>query len=76
MDVLLGLQWGDEGKGKVVDYLALLMKWWPGFREAQMPVIPWSLTESNMCYTKYPAVFSEKISTILLEMVWYLIPWY
>jgi len=22
MDVLLGLQWGDEGKGKVVDYLA------------------------------------------------------
>ena len=22
MDILLGLQWGDEGKGKVVDYLA------------------------------------------------------
>lgn len=22
MDVLLGLQWGDEGKGKVVDFLA------------------------------------------------------
>ena len=22
MDVLLGLQWGDEGKGKVVDVLA------------------------------------------------------
>ena len=22
VDVLLGLQWGDEGKGKVVDYLA------------------------------------------------------
>jgi len=22
MDVLLGLQWGDEGKGKIVDYLA------------------------------------------------------
>ena len=21
-DVLLGLQWGDEGKGKVVDFLA------------------------------------------------------
>ena len=21
-DVVLGLQWGDEGKGKVVDYLA------------------------------------------------------
>jgi len=22
LDVLLGLQWGDEGKGKIVDYLA------------------------------------------------------
>ena len=22
VDVLLGLQWGDEGKGKVVDYIA------------------------------------------------------
>ena len=22
VDVLLGLQWGDEGKGKVTDYLA------------------------------------------------------
>ena len=22
VDVLLGLQWGDEGKGKIVDYLA------------------------------------------------------
>ena len=22
VDVILGLQWGDEGKGKIVDYLA------------------------------------------------------
>ena len=22
LDVVLGLQWGDEGKGKIVDYLA------------------------------------------------------
>ena len=22
VDVLLGLQWGDEGKGKIVDFLA------------------------------------------------------
>lgn len=22
VDVLLGLQWGDEGKGKIVDYLS------------------------------------------------------
>ena len=21
VDILLGLQWGDEGKGKIVDYL-------------------------------------------------------
>ncbi|HRR25042.1 MAG TPA: adenylosuccinate synthetase, partial [Bacteroidia bacterium] len=23
IDVLLGLQWGDEGKGRIVDYLAV-----------------------------------------------------
>lgn len=22
IDVIIGLQWGDEGKGKIVDYLA------------------------------------------------------
>ena len=22
VDILLGLQWGDEGKGKIVDFLA------------------------------------------------------
>ncbi|TXH53233.1 MAG: hypothetical protein E6Q89_09780, partial [Bacteroidia bacterium] len=22
VDVILGLQWGDEGKGKIVDYFA------------------------------------------------------
>jgi len=22
VDVIIGLQWGDEGKGKIVDYLA------------------------------------------------------
>jgi hypothetical protein len=24
VDILLGLQWGDEGKGKIVDFLAKL----------------------------------------------------
>ena len=27
VDVLLGLQWGDEGKGKVVDFLAEDYDW-------------------------------------------------
>jgi hypothetical protein len=27
VDVLLGLQWGDEGKGKVVDVLTPNMMW-------------------------------------------------
>ena len=29
VDVLLGLQWGDEGKGKVVDVLTPKMMFWP-----------------------------------------------
>ena len=29
VDVLLGLQWGDEGKGKVVDVLVMVWYWLP-----------------------------------------------
>ena len=33
VDVLLGLQWGDEGKGKIVDVLTPThAKWKPVFR--------------------------------------------
>ena len=36
VDVILGLQWGDEGKGKIVDYFAPNYDVVARFQEAQM----------------------------------------
>ena len=55
VDVLLGLQWGDEGKGKVVDVLL------PVFRAVPMPVIRWSLRGRSMCCALSPLVSSRVV---------------
>ena len=57
VDVLLGLQWGDEGKGKVVDVLT--PNYELVFKEALMPDIHWSLTGKSMCYVRFLPVFSK-----------------
>ena len=60
VDVLLGLQWGDEGKGKVVDVLT------PGYdviaasREVPMQVTPLSSKVRSMCYVASPQAFSRE----------------
>ena len=38
--VVLGTQWGDEGKGKAVDYLADRMDSWSGTRAVTTRAIP------------------------------------
>lgn len=40
VDVLLGLQWGDEGKGKVVDVLTPKYDVVTRFQGVRMPDIP------------------------------------
>ena len=62
VDVLLGLQWGDEGKGKVVDFLAPNMILLLDFKVDQMQVIHLNLMIKNMFYIKYLLVFSERIN--------------
>ena len=47
VDVLLGLQWGDEGKGKVVDVLTPRYDVVARFR---MPVIHWNSKVRSMCF--------------------------
>jgi adenylosuccinate synthase len=39
-DLLLGLQWGDEGKGKIVDVLTSKYDILLVFKEVQMQDIP------------------------------------
>ena len=50
VDVLLGLQWGDEGKGKVVDVLTPRYDVVARFKEARMPDILLNLKVRNMCF--------------------------
>jgi len=54
VDVLLGLQWGDEGKGKVVDVLA------PKY----------DLMDIKSFYTRYLQVYSVLTLPTLLVMDW------
>ena len=58
VDVLLGLQWGDEGKGKVVDVLT------PQYdvhvsKVVLMLVTRWSSKVRSMCYAASPPVSSR-----------------
>lgn len=59
VDVLLGLQWGDEGKGKVVDVLTPNYDVITRFQEVPMLDILWNLTVKSMCYVPSLPVFSK-----------------
>ena len=39
--VVVGTQWGDEGKGKVVDWLPITPRRWCAFRAATTPATRW-----------------------------------
>lgn len=57
VDVLLGLQWGDEGKGKVVDVLTPRYDVVARFKEARMPDIHLNLKDRNMCSVPFRLEF-------------------
>ena len=53
IDLLLGLQWGDEGKGKIVDVLTTNYDIIARFQGDQMQVTPSNLTVFLMFYTPF-----------------------
>ena len=57
LDVLLGLQWGDEGKGKVVDYLSKQYDLVARFQGGPMLVILLNLIIKNMFFIKFHQVY-------------------
>lgn len=59
VDVLLGLQWGDEGKGKVVDVLTPNYDVITRFQEVPMQDTHWSLTEKSISFVLFRQVFSR-----------------
>jgi len=68
VDILLGLQWGDEGKGKVVDFLAPKYDVVARFQGGPTQDIPWFLMVRSTYCTKFRAEFSTHTSVILLVM--------
>jgi|GEM_PF-7004899 len=64
VDVLLGLQWGDEGKGKVVDFLTPKYDVVARFQGGPKRVIPSNLMVKNMCCTKSHLEYSEREPSI------------
>jgi hypothetical protein len=45
--IVVGTQWGDEGKGKIVDWLTDHARGWCVFRAAIMPAIRWWLASRS-----------------------------
>lgn len=60
VDVLLGLQWGDEGKGKVVDVLTPNYDVITRFQGGPNAGHTWNLTVKSMCYVPSLPVFSRE----------------
>ena len=57
VDLLLGLQWGDEGKGKIVDVLTESYDIIARFQGGLMQDIPLSSRVSNTYYILSPQEF-------------------
>lgn len=60
VDVLLGLQWGDEGKGKVVDVLTPQYDVVARFQGGPNAAIRWSLKVKNTCCVLFPQESSRE----------------
>ena len=55
VSAVVGVQWGDEGKGRVVDYLASDAELVIRSRAATMPAIQSSMTRASSASTFFPA---------------------
>lgn len=70
VDVILGLQWGDEGKGKIVDYLAegydAIARFQGGPNAGHTLVI----NGKNISCTRSLPAYSAKTASISSAMVW------
>ena len=61
LDLLLGLQWGDEGKGKIVDAITPDYDIIARFQGGQMLDTQLNLMDISMFYILFPQEFLIKI---------------
>ncbi|MGC4059216.1 MAG: adenylosuccinate synthetase [Chitinophagaceae bacterium] len=62
VDVLLGLQWGDEGKGKIVDYLAAQYDIIARFQGGPNAGHTLYVDGKKWCCALFPPVYSRTIA--------------
>ena len=71
VDVLLGLQWGDEGKGKVVDVLTPKYDVIARFQGGPNAGHTLEFEGQSMCFAPSHQVFFRVARKTSLVMVWY-----
>jgi len=67
---VIGAQWGDEGKGKIVDWLSSRADVVVRFQGGHNAVIRLSLTASNINYHFCHQALCGRENCRLLAMVW------
>ena len=68
--VVLGTQWGDEGKGKIVDLLTEQAAAVVRFKVGITQDIHWLSRVRKRFFTSSPRVFFVRMLSVLLAMVW------
>lgn len=74
--VVVGAQWGDEGKGKIVDVLGEKADYVVRFQGAIMPDIPLLSTVRKVFSICFLQVYFTKMRYALSGRVWLSIPLY
>lgn len=69
--VVVGLQYGDEGKGKLPDVLSAKLIMWCVFKEVIMQVIPFMWATKNLFCTFFRREFCSVRESVLLRMEWW-----
>ena len=70
VDVILGLQWGDEGKGKIVDYFAKDYDVVARFQGGPNAGHTLYVNDKKVVFTRYLPVFFTAESSTLSAMEW------
>lgn len=58
--VVVGANWGDEGKGRIVDFLAEQASASIRFKVVTTQVTPWLTTWARLSYTSFQVAYSTQ----------------
>ena len=70
LTAVIGAQWGDEGKGKIVDILSESADLVARFQAALTPVIQFRLAQKKPFCIKFPAGYCDRKRIASLATEW------